>query len=81
MYCIFDVFFIIILQYMNNHSSETPFFKKEKRDTALTVRVPKSTIKKIKAFSKKYNFSQSEIIEVLINKEWNKETKENLTDK
>jgi hypothetical protein len=49
------------------------FFKKEKRDVALTVRVPKSTLKKLKDFSKKYNFSQSEVIEALISAEWDKD--------
>ena len=64
---------MIIVQYMKTESSNTPFFKKEKRDTALTVRVPKSTLKKLKDFSKKYNFSQSEVIEILINTEWKKD--------
>lgn len=62
---------------MSKKQLETPFFKKEKRDTALTVRVPKSTIKKIKAFSKKYNFSQSEIIETLVDLEWKRSFPEN----
>lgn len=46
----------------------TPLFvKKEKRDTALTVRLPRSALKKLKLISKKYNYSQSEVIESLIN--------------
>ncbi|NOT79331.1 MAG: hypothetical protein HOP07_10085 [Bacteriovoracaceae bacterium] len=46
------------------------FFKKEKRDSALTVRLPNSIVKKIKQISKKYNYSQSEVIETLVSVGW-----------
>lgn len=58
------------------------FTIKEKRDTALTVRLPESVIKKIRLISKRYNYSQSEIVEKLISNAWEelideKEFKEN----
>ncbi|MBY0554340.1 ribbon-helix-helix protein, CopG family [bacterium] len=39
---------------------------KEKRERALSVRLPKSSVEKVKYLSKKYKRSQSEIIEYAI---------------
>ena len=47
------------------------FTKKEKRNAALSVRLPISTLKKIKKISKKFNYSQSEVIEKLVANAWN----------
>lgn len=55
------------MQYKKN---DDDFIVKEKRDNALTVRLPSSVLKKIKKISKKYNRSQSEIIEKLVNRYW-----------
>lgn len=46
------------------------FISKEKRDVALTVRLPSSIVKKIKKISKKYNYSQSEVVETLVSIGW-----------
>lgn len=50
---------------------ELTFKPKEKRDVALTVRLPNSIVKKIKQISKKYNYSQSEVVETLVSIGWN----------
>lgn len=50
---------------------ELTFKPKEKRDVALTVRLPSSIVKKIKQISKKYNYSQSEVVETLVSIGWN----------
>lgn len=56
---------------------KTKTFKlKEKRDVALTVRLPSSIVKKIKLISKKYNYSQSEVVETLVDIGWQKIDKE-----
>ncbi len=56
---------------------KTKTFKpKEKRDIALTVRLPSSVVKKIKQISKKYNYSQSEVVETLVGIGWKKIEKE-----
>ena len=52
------------------------FKTKEKRDVALTVRLPSSVVKKIKKISKKYNYSQSEVVQTLVDIGWSKIDKE-----
>lgn len=56
--------------------SNKTFKTKEKRDVALTVRLPSSIVKKIKQISKKYNYSQSEVVETLVGIGWKKIDKE-----
>lgn len=46
------------------------FQTKEKRSSALTVRLPASVLKKVKKISKKFNYSQSEVIETLVESAW-----------
>ena len=50
--------------------NKSTFKHKEKRDVALTVRLPSSIVKKIKQISKKYNYSQSEVVETLVAIGW-----------
>lgn len=52
---------------------EPIFFYKEKRETAITVRLPTSVVKKIKRLAKNYNYSQSQVIETVILKIWQEE--------
>ena len=40
--------------------------KRPKRDTTLTVRLPKEVVKKLRSLSKKNEVSQADIIELLI---------------
>jgi hypothetical protein len=68
MYCNITLLFNYKVQYILKDST---FVKKEKRNQALTVRLPNSIVKKIKKISKKYNYSQSEVIETLVLKNWN----------
>ena len=59
---------------MNNKTQyikpDNDFEYKEKRSDALTVRLPPSILKKIKKISKKYNYSQSEVVETLVLRAW-----------
>lgn len=54
-------------------NKEPIFFYKEKRETAITVRLPASIVKKIKRLAKNYNYSQSQVIEAVILKIWQEE--------
>jgi hypothetical protein len=42
------------------------FPKKEKRNAPLTVRIPPSTMEKLRSIAKKHDASQSEVIERLV---------------
>ncbi len=44
--------------------------KKEKRNKPVSVRLPVSTVNKLKTISNYYERSQSEIIEALVNNYW-----------
>lgn len=47
---------------------------KESRDTAVTVRLPRKVVDRLKRIADRYNRSQSEVIEHSINILWETET-------
>jgi hypothetical protein len=57
------------------NDQDSIFTYREKRDVALTVRLPASIIKKIKKMSRDYNYSQSRVIEEVVLKIWQNESK------
>lgn len=58
--------------------SQLIFSRKEKRNSALSVRLPVSTLEKLKTIAQHSDSSQSEVIEALVNTLWKKMKLDNL---
>jgi len=56
----------ILQAYRIEYMGLLEFNKKEKRDTAITVRVPESVVEKLKQISKSYEVSQADVLIRLI---------------
>lgn len=54
---------------------------KESRDTAVTVRLPKKVVDRLKKIAGRYNRSQSEVIEHSINILWESEARPQVQSK